>query len=49
MEINRDKMNAPMQQNTEDDIDYTQNHSNWLDLVIISATMWVMLRRKGAY
>jgi exopolysaccharide biosynthesis polyprenyl glycosylphosphotransferase len=43
------RSDKPMHQNTQDDLYYVQNYSIWLDLVIIAKTIWVVLRRKGAY
>jgi exopolysaccharide biosynthesis polyprenyl glycosylphosphotransferase len=43
------RSDKPMNQNTEDDLYYVQNYSLWLDLVIIFKTIWVVLKRKGAY
>jgi lipopolysaccharide/colanic/teichoic acid biosynthesis glycosyltransferase len=43
------RSDKPMHQNTQDDLYYVQNYSIWLDLLIIAKTIWVVLRRKGAY
>jgi exopolysaccharide biosynthesis polyprenyl glycosylphosphotransferase len=43
------RSDKPMHQNTQDDLYYVQNYSIWLDLVIILRTIWVVLKRKGAY
>jgi exopolysaccharide biosynthesis polyprenyl glycosylphosphotransferase len=39
----------PMHLNTEDDLYYIQNYSLLLDIQILWKTLWVVLRRKGAY
>jgi exopolysaccharide biosynthesis polyprenyl glycosylphosphotransferase len=39
----------PMHLHTEDDIYYVQNYSIWLDIHILLKTIWVVMRRKGAY
>jgi exopolysaccharide biosynthesis polyprenyl glycosylphosphotransferase len=43
------RSDKPMHQNTQDDLYYVQNYSIWLDMLIILKTVWVVLRRKGAY
>lgn len=43
------RSDKPMHQNTEDDLYYVQNYSIWLDIVILLRTIWVVVRRKGAY
>lgn len=39
----------PMHLHTEEDLYYIQNYSIWLDLQILLKTIWVVLRRKGAF
>jgi exopolysaccharide biosynthesis polyprenyl glycosylphosphotransferase len=43
------RSDRPMHLHTEDDLFYVQNYSIWLDLQILARTLWVVLRRKGAY
>ena len=43
------RSDRPMHLHTEDDLYYVQNYSIWLDLQILARTLWVVLRRKGAY
>jgi exopolysaccharide biosynthesis polyprenyl glycosylphosphotransferase len=39
----------PMHLHTEDDLYYVQNYSILLDIYILFKTVWVVLRRKGAF
>ena len=43
------RSDKPMHLHTEDDIYYVQNYSIWLDIYILIKTVWVVLRRNGAY
>jgi exopolysaccharide biosynthesis polyprenyl glycosylphosphotransferase len=43
------RSDKPMYLSTEDDLYYVQNYSLWLDLEIVWKTVWIVLRRKGAY
>jgi lipopolysaccharide/colanic/teichoic acid biosynthesis glycosyltransferase len=43
------RSDKPMHLHTDEDLYYVQNYSIWLDLQIIFKTIWVVLRRKGAY
>jgi lipopolysaccharide/colanic/teichoic acid biosynthesis glycosyltransferase len=43
------RSDKPMNLNTEDDLYYVKNYSIWLDLKILARTVWVVVRRKGAY
>jgi exopolysaccharide biosynthesis polyprenyl glycosylphosphotransferase len=43
------RSDKPMHLHTEDDIYYVQNYSIWLDLYILIKTVWVVIRREGAY
>lgn len=43
------RSDKPMHLHTEDDLYYVQNYSLLLDLYILYKTVWVVLRRKGAY
>ena len=43
------RSDKPMHLHTEEDLYYVQNYSIWLDLQILVKTVWVVLRRKGAY
>jgi len=43
------RSDKPMHLHTEDDLYYVQNYSLLLDLYILFKTVWVVLRRKGAY
>jgi lipopolysaccharide/colanic/teichoic acid biosynthesis glycosyltransferase len=43
------RSDKPMHLNTEDDLYYVQHYSIWLDLLILWKTIWVVIRRKGAY
>ncbi len=43
------RSDRPMHLHTEDDLYYVQHFSIWLDIQIILRTLWVVLRRKGAY
>lgn len=43
------RSDKPMFQNTEDDLFYIQHYSIFLDIQILIKTVWVVLRRKGAY
>ena len=43
------RSDKPMHLHTEDDLYYVQNYSLRLDLYILFKTVWVILRREGAY
>ncbi len=43
------RSDRPMHLHTEDDLYYVQHYSIWLDLQIIARTVWVVLRKKGAF
>jgi lipopolysaccharide/colanic/teichoic acid biosynthesis glycosyltransferase len=43
------RSDRPMHLHTEDDLYYVQHYSIWLDLQIIARTIWVVLRKKGAF
>ena len=43
------RSDKPMHLHTEDDLYYVQNYSLRLDLYILFKTIWVILRREGAY
>ncbi|MBC8505482.1 MAG: sugar transferase [Anaerolineales bacterium] len=43
------RSDKPMHLHTEDDLYYVQNYSMRLDLYILFKTIWVILRREGAY
>jgi exopolysaccharide biosynthesis polyprenyl glycosylphosphotransferase len=43
------RSDKPMHLHTEEDLYYVQHYSIWLDLQILARTVWVVLRRKGAY
>lgn len=43
------RSDRPMSENTEFDLYYVKHYSIWLDLHILIKTVWVVLRRKGAY
>lgn len=43
------RSDKPMYEHTEEDLYYVQNYSLWLDLYILIKTLFVVLRRKGAY
>ncbi|PKO18216.1 MAG: sugar transferase [Chloroflexi bacterium HGW-Chloroflexi-10] len=43
------RSDRPMHLHTEDDLYYVQHYSIWLDLQILARTVWVVLRRKGAF
>ena len=43
------RSDRPMHLHTEDDLYYVQHFSIWLDVQIILRTIWVVLRRKGAF
>jgi exopolysaccharide biosynthesis polyprenyl glycosylphosphotransferase len=43
------RSDRPMQQHTEDDLYYIQHYSLLLDLIILWRTLFVVLRRRGAY
>jgi exopolysaccharide biosynthesis polyprenyl glycosylphosphotransferase len=43
------RSDKPMHLHTEEDLYYIQNYSIWLDFQILLKTIWVVLRRKGAF
>jgi len=43
------RSDKPMHLHTEDDLYYVQNYSIWLDIQILTKTVWIVLRGKGAY
>jgi exopolysaccharide biosynthesis polyprenyl glycosylphosphotransferase len=43
------RSDKPMHLHTEDDLYYIQNYSIWLDIQILTKTIWIVLRGKGAY
>jgi len=43
------RSDKPMHLHTDEDLYYIQHYSIWLDLQILLKTVWVVLRRKGAY
>lgn len=43
------RSDKPMHLHTEDDLYYVQHYSIWLDLQILVKTLFVVLKRKGAY
>jgi exopolysaccharide biosynthesis polyprenyl glycosylphosphotransferase len=43
------RSDKPMHLHTEEDLYYVQHYSIWLDLQILARTVWVVLRRKGAF
>jgi exopolysaccharide biosynthesis polyprenyl glycosylphosphotransferase len=43
------RSDKPMHLNTEDDLYYVRNYSLLLDLTILAKTVWVVLKRKGAF
>jgi exopolysaccharide biosynthesis polyprenyl glycosylphosphotransferase len=43
------RSDKPMHLHTEEDLYYIQHYSIWLDLQILLKTVWVVLRRKGAF
>ncbi len=43
------RSDRPMHLHTEDDLYYVQHYSIWLDLQILARTVWVVLRKKGAF
>jgi exopolysaccharide biosynthesis polyprenyl glycosylphosphotransferase len=43
------RSDKPMHLHTEDDLYYIQNYSIWLDIQILTRTVWTILRGKGAY
>jgi exopolysaccharide biosynthesis polyprenyl glycosylphosphotransferase len=43
------RSDKPMHLHTEDDLYYVQNYSIWLDIQILTKTVWIILRGKGAY
>jgi lipopolysaccharide/colanic/teichoic acid biosynthesis glycosyltransferase len=43
------RSDKPMHTHTEDDLYYIQNYSLLLDMQILWKTIWVVLRRKGAF
>jgi len=43
------RSNKPMHLHTQEDLYYIQNYSIWLDLSILTKTVWVAIRGKGAY
>jgi lipopolysaccharide/colanic/teichoic acid biosynthesis glycosyltransferase len=43
------RSDKPMHLHTQEDLYYIQNYSIWLDLSILTKTVWVAIRGKGAY
>lgn len=43
------RSDKPMHLHTDEDLYYIQNYSIWLDIKILIATFWIVLRGKGAY
>jgi exopolysaccharide biosynthesis polyprenyl glycosylphosphotransferase len=43
------RSDKPMHENTEDDLYYVQHYSIWLDILILTKTLLVVVQRKGAY
>lgn len=43
------RSDEPMHLHIEDDLYYIQNYAIWLDLQIISRTIWVVLTGKGSF
>jgi lipopolysaccharide/colanic/teichoic acid biosynthesis glycosyltransferase len=43
------RSDKPMHLHTEEDLYYIQHYSIWLDLQILARTVWVVLRKKGAF
>ena len=43
------RSDRPMHLHTEDDLYYVQHYSIWLDLQILAKTVWVVLRKRGAF
>lgn len=43
------RSDKPMHLHTEDDLYYIQNYSIWLDIQILTQTIWIIVRGKGAY
>jgi lipopolysaccharide/colanic/teichoic acid biosynthesis glycosyltransferase len=43
------RSDRPMHLHTEDDLYYIQNYSIWLDLQILTRTVWVVLIGRGSY
>ena len=43
------RSDKPMHMHTDEDLYYIQHYSIWLDLQILLKTVWVVVRRKGAF
>jgi exopolysaccharide biosynthesis polyprenyl glycosylphosphotransferase len=43
------RSDKPMHLHTEEDLYYVQHYSIWLDLQILTRTIWVVMRHKGAF
>jgi len=43
------RSDKPMHEHTDEDLYYVQHYSLWLDIYILIKTVFVVLKRRGAY